>query len=80
MLEIVPAALTTAIPVAVVPSPASPPGALKVTAGVVEYPDPPEVRVTIPIVLSEITVVAAAPTPGSLYSGIKTIPGAVVYP
>ena len=76
MFEIVPAELTTATAVAVVPIP----GELNVTIGDVEYPEPPLEIVTIPTAPFDILVVAAAPIPVSLYPGIKTIPGFAVYP
>ena len=56
-----PAALTTASTVAVVPTPAD--GADTVIVGAVVYPEPPEVIVTIPMVLSPINAVPAAPDP-----------------
>ena len=57
---IVPAVLTTASAVAVVPTPTGP---VIVTVGAVVYPEPASVSVTIPTVPSPIKTVPAAPEP-----------------
>ncbi len=57
---IVPAELTTASAVAVVPTPTGP---AIVTDGAVVYPEPASVSVTIPTVPSPIKTVPAAPEP-----------------
>jgi hypothetical protein len=50
---------------------------VKVTVGAVEYPDPPDVNVTIFTTPSPIVAVAAAPDPPS---PINLTPGVEVYP
>ena len=57
---IVPAELTTASAVAVVPTPTGP---VIVTVGAVVYPEPASVSVTIPTAPSPINAVPAAPDP-----------------